>query len=157
MCILVQFAAEAARAERRAQRKAVKKQLLLRFDDVMCFGGFERGFERRSHPWTWMRPAASSREARTPCPYGEAGSRVRPQPSILRHRRRDRSRGIARRIRYTEQLWAGAAGAGGASTTYLPARSAVAPAATLAQGCGPVRGCPSHLFLKKDFNRLKKI
>ena len=24
------------------------------------------------------------------------------------------------------------------------------------QGCGPVRGCPSHLFLNKDFNRLKK-
>ena len=25
------------------------------------------------------------------------------------------------------------------------------------QGCGPVLGCPSHLFLKKDFNRLKQI
>ena len=55
MCILVQLAAEAARAERRAHRKAVNKQLLLRFeqlllrfDDVRCFGGFER----RSHPWT---------------------------------------------------------------------------------------------------------
>ena len=42
-----------------------------------------------------------------------------------------RSRGITRRIRYTEQLWAGAAGAGGAST-YLPVPAVVALAATLA-------------------------
>ena len=46
---------------------------------------------------------------------------------------RDRSRGITRRIRYTEQLWAGAAGAGGASTTYLPVPAVVALAATLAR------------------------
>ena len=48
MYILVQLAAEAAREERRAHRKAVKKQLLLRFNGVRCFGGIER----RLHPWT---------------------------------------------------------------------------------------------------------
>ena len=128
MCILVQLAAEAARAEPRAHRKATA----LRFDDVRYFGGFER----RSHPWTWMRPAAASREARTPRPYGKAAARAsargRHASCIAGRWQRDRSRGITRRIRYTEQLWAGAAGAGGASTTYLPAPAAVAPAATLA-------------------------
>ena len=38
------------------------------------------------------------------------------------HYQRGRSRGIACRIRYMEQLWASAAGAGSASITYLPAK-----------------------------------
>ena len=109
MCILVQLAAEAARAERRAHRKAVKKHLLLRFDDVRCFCGFERRCLARGKDDAPV--------------WQSSGSRVRPRPSRLRHRRplAAASRGITRSIRYTEQLWAGAAGASGASTTYLPA------------------------------------
>ena len=71
-----------------------------------------------------------------PRPFGKAAARAsargRQSSGIAGRWQRNRSRGITRSIRFTELLWAGAAGVGGASTTYLPAPAAVAPAATLA-------------------------
>ena len=81
--------------------------------------------------------AAASPEARTTRPYGKAAARAsargRHASCIAGRWQRDRSRGITRSIRFTELLWAGAAGAGGASTTYLPVPAVVALAATLAR------------------------
>ena len=110
MCILVQLAAEAAREERRAQRKAVKNNY--------CYTSMMSGASAASS-------AAASPEARTTRPYGKAAARAsargRHASCIAGRWQRDRSRGITRRIRFPELLWAGTAGAGGASTTYLPA------------------------------------
>ena len=82
-----------------------------------------------------LNAAAASPEARTPCPYRKAAARAsahgRHASGIAGHWQRDSSRCITRSIRYTEQLWACEAGAGGASTTYLPAPAAVALAALL--------------------------
>ena len=61
-----------------------------------------------------------------------SSSRVRHACGIAGRLQRDRSRGITRLLRCTEQLWAGAADSGGASTAYLPAPAAVALAAILA-------------------------
>ena len=101
----------------------------LRFDDIRCFGGFER----LSH----LNAVPASPEARTPRPYGKAAARAsargRHACGIAGRWQRDSSSSITRRIRYTAQLWAGAAGAGGASTTYLPVPAVVALAATLAR------------------------
>ena len=84
----------------------------LRFDDIRCFCGFER----LSH----LNAAPASPEARTPRPYGKAAARAsargRHACGIADRWQRDHSRGITSSISYSEQLWPGAAVAGGASS-----------------------------------------
>ena len=83
----------------------------LRFDDVRCFGRAASSAART----LGLECGTCLARGKDAAPIRQSsGSQVRPRPSRLRHRRSLAARpscGITRRIRYTEQLSAGAAAA----------------------------------------------